>query len=220
MTARPSRRAALRGDGGFTLTELLMTMLLVGVLMSFVLATTTRLYGSATDNDVRATSLQQAQIGMDALTKQIRQAVDVAPAEGADPTRFAEATPGRVTLYAATAASAATAVGPRKITFSVQNGRLVQESIEPNAAASNNVYLYTKYPAARNVLTSGLTNPAAMFRYVLDDGTTVDAASDDATRARIRGVEIKLAVLTNPRRKIRPAELQTTVYPFNARSKS
>jgi prepilin-type N-terminal cleavage/methylation domain-containing protein len=213
VTGRPRRAVAQRGDAGFSLTELLVTVLLIGILMTFVLTTTTRLYGSATDNDVRTTSLNNAQVGMEGLTRQIRQAV---PNKIAGvPTRYEEAAAGRLVVFAATADSAETAVGPRRVTFSVQGGELVQETVEPDGPAVEGTYAYTNNPATRRVLMTGLTNPTALFRYVLADGTTVAAVTDAATRERITGVEVTLEVLTNPNRSIAPAVLVNTVYPFN-----
>jgi prepilin-type N-terminal cleavage/methylation domain-containing protein len=216
-------RRAHRADDGFSLTEVMVTALLVSILMTFVLTTTTRLYGASTDNDVRTTSLNNAQVGMDALTRQVRQAVY--NADAGVQTRYAEATSGRLTVFAATADSPETVGGPRKVTFSVQGGRLVQDTVLPDPPATtstttseitaDNSYTYTRNTATRRVLLTGLRNPAAMFRYVLDDGTTVASAPDAATRTRVRGVVITLTVLTNPNRAIAPAVLVNTVYPLN-----
>jgi prepilin-type N-terminal cleavage/methylation domain-containing protein len=213
VTARLRRAAARRGDEGFSLTELLVTMLLIGILMTFVLTTTTRLYGSAVDNDVRTTSLNNAQVGMEGLARQIRQAVPNVVA-GVQ-TRYAEAAPARLVVFAATADSAESATGPRRVTFSVENGQLVQETVAPDGAPTAGAYAYTKNPAVRRVLMGGLTNPAALFRYVLDDGTTVATVDAAATRGRIAGVEVTLEVKSNPNRGVAPAVLRNTVYPFN-----
>jgi prepilin-type N-terminal cleavage/methylation domain-containing protein len=196
-----------RDDGGFTLTELLVTIVLLSVLMTLVLTTTVRLYGATTDSDVRTDSLNRAQTAMDAMSKQIRLAVPIT-VETNISSRVGEATPGKVTVFAATTGK------PAKVTFQLQAGQLVQQTVVPDTR-NDDAVVYTQNPVTTRVLAAGVTNGAAMFEYVLEDGSTVATAADNATRARIEGVRVTLRVLTVATRRTAPAELTNTIYPFN-----
>jgi prepilin-type N-terminal cleavage/methylation domain-containing protein len=207
VTARLRR---LRADDGFTLTELMVTIVLVSVLMAFVLATMTRLYGTVTDNDVRTQSLNTASTAMDAITRQIRTAISVEEAGGG--VQYAEATPSRVTVYTLSGTDA------KKVTFTVDaQGRLVQDTVLPDAADCDSKCTYTKNAATTRVLATSVRNQAALFEYRLADTTWVATAADFDTRAKIRAVRVRLEVLTNGNRKVAPVSLDNTVYPFNDR---
>jgi prepilin-type N-terminal cleavage/methylation domain-containing protein len=218
MAARLRRLRDTR-DAGFSLAELLVTMVLLGVLMSFVLATTTQLFKSQTDNATRTDSLQEAQTAMDSVSKWVRTAVLLkASATGVERSRFKEATAGRLTLFAATGDTTT------QVTFSVQGGQLMQETVLPDAGATDltAASYSTNRGYARRVLARYIQNPTAMFGYVASSATPtsrpapVPSMGTDADRASIVAVQVRLDVNTNPGRGVAGAVLDNTVYPFNA----
>jgi hypothetical protein len=170
----------------------------------------TRLYGTVTDNEVRTQSLNTASTAMDAITRQIRTAIGVEETEGS--VQYAEATPGRVTVYTLSGTDA------KRVTFTTDGqGRLVQQTVLPDTVDCDSKCTYTKNAATTRVLATSVRNQAALFEYLLQDKTSVSTAPDFATRVKIRGVRVRLEVLTNGNRKVAPVSLDNTVYPFNDR---
>ena len=230
MTAR-LRRLRASGDAGFSLAELLVTMMLIGVLMGFVLTTTTNLFKSTTDTTVRSDSLQDGQVAMDAMSKWIRTAVDVRGATGAS-SRYTEATPSRLTFFAATGDETT------RITFFVRNGDLVQETVLPNAPSTDPNVSYDLTTATftpgrartERVLARGVRNPTDLFAYIPASVASPSPAPSGSPVARpsplasvstaaglgdIAGIRVRLVINTSPNRGVRGAELENVVYPFN-----
>lgn len=161
MTAADGGPRHDRSDAGFTIVELLVTMLLIGIVSAVVAGVFQSSMRALNDNDTRLRSSQGAQVAMENMTRSLRNGAPVPTSTGADLGAVSVAEPRRITVHSATAAR------PVRITYAVDaDGRLTETRIQ-GTAGTGGVTQFTSAPTTR-VLLDGVVNTPAdpVFTYL------------------------------------------------------
>jgi prepilin-type N-terminal cleavage/methylation domain-containing protein len=216
----------LRHDEGFSLPELLVTMLLMAIVGSMVASLAVSFSRTITRERARMDSTNVAAVGMNEMTRIIRAGTairnDYIPG-GAEPI-FTYAGNERVTLHAGVDTTTAT-LRPIQVTFTLDATRVLTESrTTPRVGgASEAVWVFTgagttttTRPIARKIVAPSGTEPY-LFTYwdasvpavqlVPPVGGTLSAA--DLTR--IASVEVYLKVQADPTGRADPVVLVNQV---------
>jgi prepilin-type N-terminal cleavage/methylation domain-containing protein len=152
-----------RGDQGFTMMEMVVTVLLFGMLSSVMTVFVSGVLRTTRHTNSQQYDLLNARNAMDAMTRTLRSAVDVntSPVTPA----FVSATPTSVSFYAAngTDNGALTNTGPTLVTYSINttNNTLVEQSTPAttNAVGSATPYSWNSANMRTRVIASGVVNP-------------------------------------------------------------
>ena len=199
------RRA--RGDSGFTLVELLVTVLLMALVLSLVTGMVQSSRGVLVTERARTTDLGVAFPAMDQVQRSVR--AIATPASGDAAVISASAT--SLTYYtlagtspqpAPTASVTARASAqPRKVTLALDTATdtLRMTTVPATLDSSTGTWLYTGAGQTR-VLATGVVNDGAtpLLRYLDSAGNSVTGPlSTPADRDRIAFVEVRLVLDTN-----------------------
>lgn len=213
---RPRQRAR-SGDGGFTLVELLVTVMLSMLVLALVTGLVQTSRGILVTEKARTVDLGVGFPAMDQMQRSLRAAVK--PPTAGMPIAVASAT--AVTVHSLTytdatpdeTASAALkeAAQPRRVTLAYDQatGTLRMTSVMPRL--SSGTWSYTGATTTR-VLATGVVNDAAtpLFTYRDKSGATLTTTTTDADRAAVAYVEVHLVLDTN-NGDGRPVEILDTV---------
>ncbi|MGJ7442087.1 PilW family protein [Aquipuribacter sp. MA13-6] len=195
---------------GFSLVELLVTMVLLGILGTVVGTT----FASSTDSLQRSTWRQEntrlAQTGMETLTKSVRAGSLVEQSGGGTAVpAFREAT--------ATSLEVHSFVGdrPMRLRYSIDaQGRLIETRRKATAGSSSPYWTFSSTATTRIVIDR-VVNSAGEPLFVYRDGTGAafpSGALNEASRRGIRSVDITLHVQTDDPGRVRPAEVEQRVH--------
>jgi len=184
-----ARRGA-RGEDGFTLVEMMITCVVLGIAMAATVPVVTVFYSESTAINRTYSAVDQVLLASEAINQYVREAVEPAPASGGVPTPpFAVATATSATFYADTGG----ANGPEKVVAQVStaaNGiktfTVTGTPADPNSCPMTGssgtacTYLHTEphYLAKVTNLANGAT---PVFTYTLAGGTTTNAPSTSCT---------------------------------------
>jgi len=181
-------------DAGFTLAELLVTMMLLGLFTSITLATVLQTSRAVTQESTRLDSLGIATVAMNDLTKTIRAAAEIQVAGTANLPAFAAVGPESMTLYANLGPV------PSKIAYTIDGSR---ELIKQRTEADPSSRPYWTFPTTATTTTVARKIPSAttppLFTYYDGDGNVVapTGSTDPAVLLTIESVSISLTVQAN-----------------------
>jgi prepilin-type N-terminal cleavage/methylation domain-containing protein len=145
LTAR--LRARLHGDGGFTLTEMVVVMFILGIVLAAVQTTLLMTQKTVGVNNMRLTQTMQAKTAIEAMSRTLRTAVLPSQLNGTcgscSTAAFIQGTANSVQFYA-NINNDKNIIGPSRVTYSVAgNGDLTETIQAPNAhAATDYNYQY------------------------------------------------------------------------------
>lgn len=222
MTGPSRLRGRLARDDGFTLVELLVVMILLSLIGALVVSWVVTTQRQTAGTQVRLNDIDQARIGMDAITKTLRTAVEPAQLQlscssctgsASTSTALTNATATSVQLFA----NFGDPTGPVLVTFTVafdpaaNVATLTETSEAPDPGSAPN-FTYTACtigaagcPITRRTLVRGLTwpLPGAAFTYYDNAGTALPLGTNGALsapqRIAVDSVDITLPVHTpNP----------------------
>lgn len=198
MTAATARfRARAQADEGFSLTELLVTIMIMGIVMTIVGSMFINVARITANSNSTTTKSSVAANLMDAMSKVIRTAANnpVAGQDLADPAIVA-ATANSVTLYSFVDTSALTPK-PTKVRFSIDaKGNVVEE----RWAAATSTQGYWSFPGSPTIRTLGgpvITTTTSLFTYfdasnaVITVGTAGMSATD---RKRVASIRVTITI--------------------------
>lgn len=158
-------------ESGVSLLELVIAMFVFMLILGVVYQTVVIFQTTSATTNARVRSLDQAQLAVDSMSRQLRTAVD--PSAGVS--AIVSAAPNAITFYANLGSAQTTAsVGPTKVTLSLvstPNGSVLQET---QTAASGTAPGWTwPGPAVTQVLATHLVTPpgSALFTYDTVDAT-------------------------------------------------
>jgi len=168
-------------EAGFTLVELLVTMLVMGIIFAalpFIVSSTTRLTAA---NSTRLQSMTQARVSVESAARLLRTAV-VPKQLGADSgdSAFIQGDDFHVQFYA-DINNPDNSVGPSRVTLKVDNGTLVQIVQPPDQPVVNYDYQWsdcvvgaTGCTKRQTTLATDVQMSAAVFTYYMPDANGVD----------------------------------------------
>lgn len=133
----------LRGDKGVTLVEMLVVVSILGIVLGIVSEGLMTAQRTMAQNASRLDGLSQTNTSVEAMTRVLRTAIlpsqIQATCTGCDVAAFIEGDSTKVRFYANVdndgilPASGATDRGPRRVTYKVENGELIETVQKPNS---------------------------------------------------------------------------------------
>jgi prepilin-type N-terminal cleavage/methylation domain-containing protein len=187
----------LRSDEGFTLIEMGVVLLLLGIVMAFTLNSVATFERSATGGVRRLENLGEARTLMAVISKDIRTAAKL----GVTSSPFLVADDNTVTFYANLNL---TTTCPKKVhLFVTSDKELIEEVTQPNDGVSPpNCGDYTQYEPRTRLVGQYVANASdePIFTYYYDNGgvptafTTADTPLDAADLLLVNAVGIELAI--------------------------
>lgn len=202
----PRRRQASRADNGFTLVEVLVAMLVLGVIFAvipMILSTTTKV---TVANSARLTAMSQARVAVESTARLLRTAV-VPKQLGGDATdAFISGGDFSVKFYA-DIDNPDNSIGPSQVTLTESGGTLVQTVQPPDTPTINHNYVWTPcVPGAagcsikRTILATNVDDDSPIFTYYQPDEDGVEqvltgAEPFDATdMGNVNAIEVRITV--------------------------
>ncbi len=190
-------RVHAKADDGFSLTELLVTIMIMGIVMTIVGSMFINVARITANSNSTTTKSSVAANLMDAMSKVIRTAANnpVSGQEIPDPAVVA-ATANSLTLYSFVDTSAL-APKPTKVRLSIDaKGNVVEE----RWAASTSAQGYWTFPGSPTVRTLGgpvITTSTSLFTYLDASNTVITAgtAGMSATdRKRVASIRVTITI--------------------------
>ena len=204
-----------RDDEGFTLVELLVVMMLMGILGTLLLSTFTTQVDATRTVERRGDDVQEVRIAMDTMSRTVRTAIDPdgrgAGADAATPRNaFVSAGPTELTFYAninVRDAAAGTIGLPTLVSYTLDDG-VMTETRTPGTRAADGQLDWPAAGAAARVIARDVVDIAgrSRFEFVLERcplvaGTptcTTTTVSDSDIVATdyddVQAVQVRLAV--------------------------
>jgi len=214
------------GDDGFTLTELLVTVFVLGILLAGVQTTLIFTQRTVGQQSIRIDQEQQTRLAMEAITKTLRTAVLPSQLNGTcsscNLAAFIQGTPTKVQFYA-NINNDANVIGPSQVSYVVNSSNQLVETIQaPNAhAASDYNYQYcTPGPGcvvATRVLAYNIVPGSTIFTYYDQAGTSLGTGTLNASDlALVDSMDVVVSVSDSAASKVPPTTFTARVSLPNA----
>lgn len=183
-----------RDDEGFTLAELMVTMMLLGIITSITVAAAMQTSRTVVQESTRLDSLAIATVGMNDLTKTVRAGTEIQVLSAPNLPAFAAVGPESMTLYVNLGPI------PSKVTYTVDGNR---ELIEQTTKANPSSGPYWTFSGTPTTITMARKIPTGsaqpLFTYYDGNGDVVapTGSTDPTVLATIERVGISLTVQAN-----------------------
>jgi len=193
-------RAAASGESGFTLTELLVAMVVMGVVLSMVVGFFSSAGRAFTLNQTTSGNTRAASNGMNEISRILRAATEN-PVQGqtVDSPAFVTATNESVTVYAYVNLTSSTEQ-PIKVQFSIDSNRNLVETEWASYVIAAGYWGYATTPSFTRILASSIVNRVApnpyLFTYLASDGTTIPIPSGGYTSTNLSSIAAVQVSLT------------------------
>jgi prepilin-type N-terminal cleavage/methylation domain-containing protein len=195
-------RAWRRSDAGLTLTEMLVSMMIMGILIAAVATLYLGSLRSSTGTRARLEEVNDGRIAVSAMTRSLRTAIlpsQLYDAAAVDQAAFIEASPFEMRFYA-NIDNPDNTIGPTRVTYTVNaNGDLMETKQRPNQPIVDNRFIYCD-PASptcavdQRVLARGVDPAASIFTYYDALGLPFPAA--ELTQEQMENIDAVDIVLT------------------------
>jgi prepilin-type N-terminal cleavage/methylation domain-containing protein len=198
----------VRRDDGFTLAELLVVMMLMGIVGSMALFFVTTSADAIVKDQSRLDSLNIATVGMNQLSKAIRAGTEIEQAGTVNLPVFSAVGSESMTFYSFTGTV------PSQVAYEINAGReLIQRSV-PADPASGPTWEFTGTPSTR-IVARQIPVPAPgdppLFAYHDGTGALMTLPVGPAGLSQIERVTITLTVQTDLNQDVPPAVLVNQV---------
>jgi len=185
---------ARRDDSGFSLAELAVTILLLGIVTSLTLAVVVRTTKTVNQESTRLDSLGIASIGVNELTQTVRAATEIQVQNAPNLPAFAAVGPESMTLYVNLGPV------PSKVTYSINASRELIEQTTRADVGSRPYWTFSAAVTTRTVarkIPTGTARP--LFTYYDGTGAVVapSGSTNNAVLSSIESVSISLTVQAN-----------------------
>lgn len=201
MTMTTMTTTDLHGEEGFTVTELMVGVLLAGVLSAAALGSLITIQSTLAGAAQRDAELGQARIAMNTVERQLRSAMRPVRT-GLSP--FLVADDNEAEFYTATSSprdtrSEAPRVQgpvPKRVRLWLAGDTLWEQVTEPTWDAASSTWVYTATPRPARILATGIVAPPdGIFTYHCDRADpdlTCDAEGEPRTEAVAVGVDVQV----------------------------
>jgi prepilin-type N-terminal cleavage/methylation domain-containing protein len=215
MIARHSNR----DDAGFSLPELLVTILVFGIVGTMVVTFFTNVTRSFTEDRAASDSINIAAIGMDELTRVIRSGTEIeVQGQTLNNPVFVSAKNEDVTLYAFLDTNSANPK-PVKVRFYVDTNRILKETRWDAYVVNAKYFSFnTAATSTRDIarlITPRVAPDLYLFTYYKADGTQlVVPTTGTFTTAQLRSivaVKVTMTVQADLTERANPVRLENTV---------
>jgi prepilin-type N-terminal cleavage/methylation domain-containing protein len=191
----------LRGEEGFTVTELMVAVLLIGVLSAASLGALITIQRTLQGAAQRDAELGQARIAMHTVERQLRSAMRPV---GTGLSPFLVADPNEVEFYTAassprdTRSEAPRVQGPvpKQVRLWLAGGTLREQVTDPTWDATSSTWIYTATPQPARVLATSIVTPTGgIFTYHCDradPALTCDGEGEPRTAAIAVSVDMQV----------------------------
>ncbi len=186
-------RSRTSRQGGFTMAELLVTMVLLSIVGTMMVTTVTIISGTVVREQATGESLDIARVGMNRMTKAIRAGTEIPVSGSSNLPAFASIGPTTMTVYASLGAA------PTKIQYSINATRDLIETQWP-ADTSNAPYWTFGTTPRVEIIASKIPAGATLFVYNDANGAPVSpqTTTDTTVLSLVRSVDITAIVNANP----------------------
>ena len=202
------KRRAQSADAGFTLTELLVSMVLLLIVSGLVVTSVVAISRALVKDQAAGANLDIARVGMNRMTNSIRAGMEIQQLSGPNIPAFAAIAPESLTLYASLGSI------PTKVTYSVDSQRRLIETKVAGTAGSGPYWTFTAAPVVTIVgsqIPTGTAQP--LFSFLDSTGTalTTQTTTDTTILSLVKSVTISLTINTNPAQGFANTTLTNTV---------
>jgi len=205
-TARAHVSRLRHDQSGLTLAELMVTMVLMGIVGSVMVAAVVSVTKTVTHNQANADSMDIARVAMNRMTKNLRSGMEIVRSGQANQPAIDEMAPNKVTIYASLGSA------PTMVTYTLDaQGNLVETKVA--ATGTSPYWTFTGATTTTKVAGKVPTGAPALFTFldVNGDPLPIQTATDDATTGLVRSIAILLTVDANPGKGGGPVQLTNTV---------
>lgn len=215
MSARAiirGRAARLRDQGGFSLTELLVAMILASIFATALFAFFFSGVDATRTHESQSRAQADSRTALARVAREVRQAIS--PDDGVT-APVALLSPTELVIYAdPSRAPSATTPRPYKVRYAAVSGRLIRESAAPVGAAPP--FTYNSY-TGREVLLDGLQNGTEpLFRATSGEGAALPATPTAAQLRTVGRISVRLLAGQRAGASTTKLELTTDVALRNA----
>jgi prepilin-type N-terminal cleavage/methylation domain-containing protein len=216
------RLRGLRPDDGFTLTELIVTMFILGIVLAAVQTTLIMTQKTVGEQATRVDQTQQTSAALNAVTKTLRTAVLPSQLNGTcsscDLAAFIQGTPTSVSFYA-NINNDGNVIGPSRVSYNVNSSYELVESIQaPNAhAATDFNYQYctpgtTGCIVKTRVLARHVVPGSAIFTYYDPNGVSLGTGTlSAADLANVDTMDVVISVDDSTASRVPPTTFMARV---------
>jgi prepilin-type N-terminal cleavage/methylation domain-containing protein len=194
-------RSAMSSEKGFTLTELLVAIVVMGVILAMVVGFFSSASKAFTQNQTISGNTRAASNGMNEISRILRAATQN-PVQGqpVNSPAFVTATNESVTVYAYVNLTSSTEQ-PVKVQFSIDSNRNLVETQWASYVIASGYWGYAATPSFTRILASSIVNRVApnpyLFTYLAADGTTIPIPTGGFTTTNlssIAAVQVNLTI--------------------------
>ncbi|WP_217913432.1 PilW family protein [Miltoncostaea marina] len=212
MTARARIRGRLRDQGGFSLTELLVAMILASIFATGLFA----FFFSGVDATRTHESQARAQAdGRTALARLVREARQAISPDDGLTSPVVLLSPTELVMYVdPSRALTATTPRPHKVRWAVVSGRLVRESAAPVGASAP--FTYNAYTGRQTMLAPVQNGATPVFAAATGAGDPLPATPSAAQLREVGRIAVRLVVGQRSGGTTSTLELSTDVALRNA----
>jgi prepilin-type N-terminal cleavage/methylation domain-containing protein len=217
------------GDGGFTLTEMLVTISILGVVLAGVQTALIMTQRSVSDQAIRVDQVQEGRQAIESVTKNLRTAVLPSQLNGTctscNLAAFIQGTTTSVQFYA-NVNNVDNIVGPSRVTYAVNASNQLIETVQaPNAHAATDFNYQYCTPGTggcvvrSRVLARNVVPGTQLFTYYDITGVSLGTATLDATKlALVDSVDVIISLQSSSASRIPPTTFTSRVNLPNADS--
>lgn len=184
-----------RRDHGFTLAEVTITIVILGVVLAAVQTTLIMTQRTLSDQSVRIDQTQQGKVAIESVTKVLRTAVlpsqlNASCSGCADLAAFIKGTPTSVQFYA-NINNDKNIIGPSRVSYTVNPQRQLIETVQapnPHAATDYNYQYCTPGPGCQvtsRVLARNMVSGQAVFTYYDKNGVSLGTDPLDSNELKM-----------------------------------
>lgn len=209
---RRIRSRASRRDQGYSLPELMVTMLLLSIVMAIMVTLVSSISRSFTRSEAADDSTNTAASGMNEMTRVIRSGTELRVSGGgaSNVPVFVSATGNEVELYAFIDTNSASP-RPLRVRFSIDAQRRLVET-RWNATNTAAPWTFAGTPSSSRVIARQIPTAApSMFRFYDVAGVEMTPPFTVTQRKAIAAVRIQLRVQADETGRAAPVDLLNTV---------
>jgi prepilin-type N-terminal cleavage/methylation domain-containing protein len=209
---RRLRVRLIHDQRGLTLTEMMVTLVILAIIGTALVATTAAVSKALVREQTKGTSLDIARIGINRMGKAVRAGTELIKVDGSTDPAFTSIAPEAITMYVSFGPT------PTKMTFSVNaNRELVEQvwtSTGTGTAADQPPYTFVSSPRTTVIASKIPANTAVpLFKFLDSNGVALSTQTSTlaSVTSLVRQVDVTLEVNSDPSRGAPSAVLNQAI---------